>query len=666
MSKLRKLYLGSLVLQGFSYRTAKEYVSIRKEVNEKRARQVMRLLPFDVTFDKMFQDLLTTRRVLWEERKSFPAFYALRAERDGLPVIFPLDDVETQEKLSPETLIHLLDREGSIYLRPCSNALRGKIVRLELRDGAVFCNEEKMERKHLLRYLEQLPTDTLIMKGNLPEQRAMDRYGCQCPVLHVIFVREQGKPVVAKRYVADHADNSGIWHLFSTQQQEKPIVESDAEVADAISAAQRISQKFPEAPYLNVGLLLAQEGPKIWQIDTGEDLLWQTEDTAAIKNLLARQEQKKKENTHVVLRLRRYGFSLYAKRKGFQDYMYRNWRRGLQEDRKLETTTAKEKRWAHRRGFYSYRIKQYGLNEENYRSMLADYDYKRLRPINGKYQKWLWDKVFMYYVLAPYQAYLPRHYFRILSEEGGNLILPFAPMSYEDATVDGIEKLLREQKQLVLKQAIGSHGKGFYKLEWQVETQQILVNGEPYTSAAFREFLMALDHPCFLSEFVQMHSQIRAIYSDVVNTVRLMVIDMGDGPKIESSFFRIGVSSGGYTDNLDTGGIVARVDVKSGQFGGTEILKNHSYTPCRVHPDSGAPLSGVLPHWETICCKVKEIAAYLYPMEYLGFDIVITQDGFRILEVNTHQDLHRYPEYPQEVKDYFARKCALKERQKHD
>ncbi len=664
MNKLGKLYLGILVLQGFSYRTAKEYVRIRSQVNEKRARQVMRLLPFDVTFDKMFQDLLTTRRVLWEERENFPAFYAVTAKRDGLPVICPLEDAGTQEKMSPAALKALLYREGSLYLRPCDHALRGKVDRLELRDGTVFFNEKKMAEEELLPYLEQLPEDTLLMEGCLPSRDAVSRYECRCPVLHVVFVREQGKHVVAECCIADHADG-GAWKLYSTQQREMAAEEGDTLVAAAMDTAQRISRKFPEAPYLNVGLLLSEQGPKIWQIDTGRDLIWRTRDSALVQTFLARQKSRKKKDYHIVPRIRKYLFSIYARKKGFLDYMYRNWRRGLKEDRLVETTTAQEKRWAHQRGFYSYRIKQYGLTEENYRSMLSDYDYKRLRPINGKYQKWLWDKVFMYYVLAPYQAYLPRHYFRILPEEGGNLILPFAPMPEEAATVEGIEKLLREQGKLVLKQAVGSHGKGFYKLEWQAETQQIMVNDAPYTSEEFHAFLMALDKPCFLSEFVQMHPDIRAIYSDVVNTVRLMVIDMGDGPKIESSFFRIGVSSCGHTDNLDTGGIVARVDVASGRFGGTEMLKNHSYAPCSVHPDSGAPLEGVLPHWEAICRKVKEIAAYLYPMEYLGFDIVVTQDGFRILEINTHQDLHRYPEYPQEVKDYFARKCELKERQKH-
>ena len=226
--------------------------------------------------------------------------------------------------------------------------------------------------------------------------------------------------------------------------------------------------------------------------------------------------------------------------------------------------------------------------------------------------------------------------------------------------MDDVIALLREKKILVAKPSVGSHGNGFSKVEWQEDTGTIAINGQAYTEEEFRTYVMTLDKSYFLSEYVQMHSDLRRIYNDVVDTVRIMVIDIGDKPKVESAFFRIGSSHTGNTDNLDTGGIVARVDVETGRFGNTEMLMNHVYQPCSVHPDSGAPLEGVLPHWGEIKASVSDIAAYLYPMEYLGFDIVITQDGFRILEINTHQDLHRYPEYPQEVKDYFARKLALK------
>ena len=91
----------------------------------------------------------------------------------------------------------------------------------------------------------------------------------------------------------------------------------------------------------------------------------------------------RKKNTlkDVFARIRAYTFAWRAHRRGFVDFMYRNWLRGVQEDNQTAHTTRAQKRWAHKRGFYSYRIAQYGLTEENYRSFLSDYQYKRLRPL---------------------------------------------------------------------------------------------------------------------------------------------------------------------------------------------------------------------------------------------------------------------------------------------
>jgi hypothetical protein len=410
-------------------------------------------------------------------------------------------------------------------------------------------------------------------------------------------------------------------------------------------------------------VLLSDGGIRIWQVDTGRDLVWQPEVEPAVKDYLAERAHAGKPGDRGLKRLGKYIFSAWAKKKGFEDYMYRNWLRGLRDDNRLTITTRAEKRWAHRRGFYSYRIKQYGLTEENYRDVLSDYSYKRLRPINGHYQKWLWDKVFMYYVMTPYKNYLPRHYYRIVPVEGKNRIYSFDPDQPGEATVYDVIDLLRREKLLVCKPAVGSHGKGFARLEWQDES--VIVNGERMDRQGFSSYLNAMDKTFFLSEFVEMHSDLRRIYDGVVNTVRIMTIDIDGRPRVESAYFRIGSRSTGNTDNLDTGGLVARVDVPTGRFGSAEMLIGHAYQPRDVHPDTGAALTGALPHWEEIKNVVAEIAAYLYPLEYLGFDIVITQDGFRILEINTHQDLHRYPEYPQEVKEYFQRKCALKGRADH-
>ena len=83
---------------------------------------------------------------------------------------------------------------------------------------------------------------------------------------------------------------------------------------------------------------------------------------------------------------------------------------------------------------------------------------------------------------------------------------------------------------------------------------------------------------------------------------------------------------------------------------------NHEIIACSVHPDSGIAIEGIVPNWGKIKAGILEISQYIFPLEYLGFDVVITEDSFTILEINTHQDLHRYPYYDKKIHEYFTSK----------
>ena len=60
--------------------------------------------------------------------------------------------------------------------------------------------------------------------------------------------------------------------------------------------------------------------------------------------------------------------------------------------------------------------------------------------------------------------------------------------------------------------------------------------------------------------------------------------------------------------------------------------------------------------------EICHISRNLSPLEYLGYDVVVTEGGFKILEVNLHQDLHRYPLYPADVKEYLTERAAQKDK----
>ena len=60
-------------------------------------------------------------------------------------------------------------------------------------------------------------------------------------------------------------------------------------------------------------------------------------------------------------------------------------------------------------------------------------------------------------------------------------------------------------------------------------------------------------------------------------------------------------------------------------------------TPC--HPDTNVRLEGYLPNWQLITEKIVEISSYLPQLRYMGYDVVVTQEGFKIIEINSHAGL---------------------------
>ena len=82
--------------------------------------------------------------------------------------------------------------------------------------------------------------------------------------------------------------------------------------------------------------------------------------------------------------------------------------------------------------------------------------------------------------------------------------------------------------------------------------------------------------------------------------------------------------------------------------------------PCPHHPDTGVLIEGQIPLWDKVKEVVQKICLTIPELEYLGFDIAITDHGVKVLEINKHQDLHRNPEYGEEVQRFFRDKINQK------
>lgn len=643
-----------------------------------RDREILSLLPFDAQIDasllpsgsktpQLFADMLSTSKMLVRHSGLTPELYFCLLIRDGEQFYLPLGEAKEQYTADTEGVIGLLKDKGELCLRPSENSLRVTESIASYADGEYLIDGKKLTEAEFKDFICGLPENTVVTEkiSSVFE-----------PVLHIATLN-RGKPEFLHALLTEEeACSKPDWY---TKNRELAQVSGSGEYEQngntlridgfdsILGEILRISAEFTDLEYMSYSIRLTADGYKIIRIDTGIDLTYIenfSDKTAKFIRLKLSRHRRFVTLRQAAIIVYREIWRIRAERRGFMPLMYRNWCRSLKEDDRDVIMTEAEKKWAHDRGFLSFRIRQYNLTDDNYTACLSDRDYKWLRPLNNSYLKWVWDKVSLRYILDDYREHIPEYYYNIVRRDGKVVLLTMqdTPEGYE-ASFEDVIRLLREKKLLALKQTEGSHGVGFYKLEYA--DGKYLVNGEEKTEAEMLSFLGSLRKYYNISEYIVMHEDLRRIYSSVACTLRVMVINRhGYDPVIENVYYRIGTKRTGFTDNIGSGGVFAYVDEETGRYHDAEVIKNHVITPCPDHPDTGVRIEGVFPHWQEVRSEILDICKCISPLEYLGFDVVITDKGFKILEINTHQDLHRYPTYSSRVHEYFMHKLELKKQGK--
>lgn len=272
------------------------------------------------------------------------------------------------------------------------------------------------------------------------------------------------------------------------------------------------------------------------------------------------------------------------------------------------------------------------------------------------------DKLSLRYVFSPFKEYLAEYYFYV-GKRNNKVHIKKLQDCPDNITEDisGIINILKSKGKLVFKPNAGTHGDGFYKLEFK--DSNIYINDILDSEDNLEKIISNQKSTYVVTDYLEMNNKLKEIYAGSVNTVRIMLLNQDCfNPKIVQTYLRIGTSKTGVTDNIAYGGIAVYVDKETGYYDRAGLLKNHQYQDIEYHPDTGIELRGYLPNWDKVKKGVCDIALSMPQLEYLGFDIVITQEGFKILEINIHQDIHKAHEFDETINNFFSRKIQYKEK----
>ena len=333
-------------------------------------------------------------------------------------------------------------------------------------------------------------------------------------------------------------------------------------------------------------------------------------------------------------------------KKGMDKKWSRMFVKKLSDDEKAFSVDEESKKWALERGFFPGRVLLYGLNQENYSDYLPDYNYFMIHPINHHFRIWVNDKLTLKYVLNSNgcEDTMPEYYLYV--ENNGNYTyLMDCP---EDIKKDEnfVLNLLKKKGVLAIKPNSGtSGGLGFIKLELRGE--EIYSNNKKIPLEELKQIISSFKNT-IVTQYVRQHSELAKVWPDSECTLRVIMAKIpGDNPYAQSewecliSFARFGASISGGTSNLSSGGVGVGFDFETGKYKDVGIrykrfCQDGDYK-CDKHPDTGVIWrNSVLPNWDKVKQKICQVCRQISSLDYLGLDLIITEDGFKFCEINTH------------------------------
>ena len=287
-----------------------------------------------------------------------------------------------------------------------------------------------------------------------------------------------------------------------------------------------------------------------------------------------------------------------------------------------------------RQGFLSESAVLYGADAE---AGLDDYlsDYARMQRsfrINAPFSLVLQNKLYFWGLLRQFSDRICPVLGLV---RGGRLVRFGAP-----GTLPLVEGLAGLGERLVVKPCLSSGGSGVTLIERRAGV--LLANGAPVEAPAL-ERLVGADLQVVVP-FIEQAAYARAIFPGSANSIRILTMfeEEANEAFIAAAVHRFGTTvAGAPVDNWSRGGLSAWIDKDTGELGRAYRFRDGELSAHDSHPDTGAAIAGTtVPGWPALRRAILDLASQVPFLPYVGWDVVLTDGGFVILEGNNRSDVN--------------------------
>lgn len=288
-----------------------------------------------------------------------------------------------------------------------------------------------------------------------------------------------------------------------------------------------------------------------------------------------------------------------------------------------------------KKGFYSDRLIPYDFQNNLYSDYVSDIETIKLGYVNHPYGRLLRNKlVFSNFFNTYFKT--PVCYCIINKGE-------IEPVN-SDTFIDSFKCLIEliQRKKLILKPLLGTAGQGIILLEQN--GSGLYINKKLVENEELKNLIKTLD-VYLVSEFIEQGKFSGQFFPDTTNTIRITTIS--DPEKVTSfmpySFMRFGRQKTIPADNISLGGLFSMINVDTGELSPAyEIKKNEKIKLHKYHPDTNVLIDGVkIPGWTELKNFFIKTGGIIKPfIKIVGWDIILTNDSFAVIEGNNGPDLY--------------------------
>jgi len=325
----------------------------------------------------------------------------------------------------------------------------------------------------------------------------------------------------------------------------------------------------------------------------------------------------------------------------------------------VKGVSQEDKEWFCQRGYAPHKVNWVGLTKENISDFISNFDFYNPKTyVDDSFVQFFENKLNTYFLLAPFKRDMPKHYWWV--DTKGD-VYPLDVDYEKQGSIGDIIRLV-DEKPIVAKACFGGHGRGFIRYEslggGKYKINQDIVGENEFVKSvkSLRNYL--------IQDFLRPCKELREyIGEEAYGVIRIVTVnDPDDGPQFVASVIRIGCKGAGYlTDFPKT--IYCGIDLKTGSLFNPKmtIKENFESQPCPNHPDTNLHLEGVrIPNWEYLSSLVLKVSRTIPWIKYIVMDVVPTDEGYKILEINSHgQTWVVEPHYPYLKNKYLKKAFGL-------